>query len=175
MEESSAIAPGRTQEAVGGLFIQAHRSFGVASSQPPVASRPPSSGLGPAETRGNQVPRWAAPRALGPRRLLQDPVSTLGSQSAQPHPAPTSARANLYLHSHPCCDRLVHPGDSDFRLSAEAESLTSPAFSSSRGWDCPARKPRLLQHLLCAHAYSHFGPGSRNAVCLHKGLTILGS
>ena len=37
-----------------------------------------------------------------------------------PH-GPNVHRANLYLHSHPCCDRLVHPGDSDFRLSAEAE------------------------------------------------------
>lgn len=95
----------------------------------------------PAETQGavsSGSPKLALSR-LGPggAKLPDGPPSNpraLGASSGTPRAAPSRRapsppgsnalpREPSPAQAFPRCDSLVHPGDSDFRLSAEAESL----------------------------------------------------
>lgn len=122
----SAPDPAVTPEAAGGRSLQAHQVFGGAfCRQKPGLRAAARSRLDPGESSSPT----GHPRSPGPSAPPPGP----GEQPRlEQHPAPPTSNApprepSPALASFPRCDGLVHPGESDFRFSAEAESLVLPS------------------------------------------------
>lgn len=86
------------------------------------------------------------PPSPGPLGTPPGPRKRPGVEQRLIPPGPNARPRDRHLRSTSLvATGLVHPGDRDFRPSAEAEPLYSPHVPPTHGRDRPASGPRLLQ------------------------------